>query len=128
MNWKLREIKLDIYKLKFLSKSIFSSNRFKFYFKIRRRYHNRAATQDLLTPSELVNVVNMSLGSVEGEEEHTRSKSPPARSICSIRSNRPYSKFDSTKSMQLHIRKYTNLYLNPKKLTNKRLSSFNSCN
>lgn len=77
------------------------------------------ATQDLLTLSELVSVVNMSLGSEEGEEEDTRSKSPPARSICSIRSNRPYSEFDSTKTMQLHIRKYTNLFLNPEKLTNR---------
>ncbi len=77
------------------------------------------ATQDLLTPSELVSVVNMSVGSADGEEEHIQSKSPPARSICSIRSDRPYSEFDSTKTMQLHIRKYTNLFLNPEKLSDK---------
>ena len=31
------------------------------------------AIQDLLTPSELVSVVNMSVGSAEGEEKHIRS-------------------------------------------------------
>ena len=61
----------------------------------------------------------MSLGFEEGEEEHARSRSPPTQSIYSIWSNRLYSEFDSTKTMQLHIRKYTKLLLNPEKLSNR---------
>lgn len=74
-------------------------------------------TQDLLTPSELVSVVNMEVDSVWDEEEG-RFISPPANSNSSVQSNRPYSEFDSTKTIHPNIRKYRNLFLNPEKLSN----------